>query len=161
MGLLGRPRISAPNSPPRRRRGWFGPVGSGKGRLPVSHPCPEPCERGKPLTTFTAEASSALGGPGWLVRRRAEAWERFAATSVPTEAEEVWRYSGIDGFDLDAYAPAPLATSSESTVAVARRLADSLGPRAGLVVTRNGTIEAIEMEGSAPEALSVTNTSTA
>jgi len=93
------------------------------------------------------------------VRRRAEAWERFAATSVPTEAEEVWRYSGIDGFDLDAYIPAPPpGASSESTLAVARRLADSLGPRAGLVVTRNGTIEAIEMDGSAPEALSVSNT---
>ncbi len=43
----------------------------------------------------------------------------------------------------------------------ARRLADSLGPRAGLVVTRNGTIEAIEMDGSAPETLSVTSTRTA
>ncbi len=82
------------------------------------------------------------------MRRRAEAWERFAASNIPTEAEEVWRYSGIDAFDLDAYAPvtAPGPAGLEPALAVARRLADSLGPRAGLVVTYNGTIEAIEMD---------------
>ena len=38
---------------------------------------------------------------------------------------------------------------------MARRLADSLGRRAGLVVTRNGVIETIEIAESAPETLSV------
>jgi len=77
---------------------------------------------------------------------------------MPTEAEEVWRYSGIDAFDLDSYTPAPVARKgpSGSALAVARRLADSLGPRAGLVVTRNGVIEVIETAPSAPEALSIT-----
>jgi Fe-S cluster assembly protein SufD len=74
----------------------------------------------------------------------------------------VWRYSGIDAFDLDAYAPAPPAprAGAEAALAVARRLADSLGPRAGLVVTRNGVIEAVEMTPSAPGALSVTGAGT-
>jgi Fe-S cluster assembly protein SufD len=77
--------------------------------------------------------------------------------SVPTESEEVWRYSGIDKFDLDAYGPAPPLTGGlEAALVVARRLADSVGPRAGLVVTRNGAIDAIEMAPSAPDALSVT-----
>jgi Fe-S cluster assembly protein SufD len=91
------------------------------------------------------------------VRRRAEAWERFIASSIPTESDEVWRYSGIDAFDLEAFAPAPApgAPGLESALTVARRLADSLGPRAGLVVTRNGTIATIELGPSAPEALSV------
>jgi len=93
------------------------------------------------------------------VRRRAEAWQRFAASSIPTEAEEVWRYSGIDAFDLDDFTPAspPPGDGSGPVSDVARRLADSLGPRAGLVVTRNGVIEAVEMSPSASsEALSVT-----
>ncbi|HEY5026326.1 MAG TPA: SufD family Fe-S cluster assembly protein [Acidimicrobiales bacterium] len=96
------------------------------------------------------------------MRRRAEAWERFSASNVPTESEEVWRYSGIDAFDLDAFAPlAPKTTvGSDAALGLARRLADSLGPRAGLVVTRNGTVEAIEMAPSAPEALSVVATPT-
>ena len=88
------------------------------------------------------------------------AWERFSASSIPTEAEEVWRYSGIDAFDLGAYGPVSSSTpsTSEPAIALARRLADSLGPRAGLVVTRNGTVEAIELSASAPEALSVAGT---
>jgi Fe-S cluster assembly protein SufD len=87
------------------------------------------------------------------VRRRAEAWQRFAASSTPTEAEEVWRYSGIDAFDLDAFTPAPPAPAggrSGPASVTARRLADSL-------VTRNGVIEAMEIGASvSSEALSVT-----
>jgi Fe-S cluster assembly protein SufD len=124
---------------------------------------PRQSREADPLTTFTADASSALGGPDWLVRRRAEAWDRFCASSVPTAADEVWRYSGIDAFDLDAYAPAPPPASAgaHAALVVARRLADSLGPRAGLVVTRNGVIEVIEMTPSAPDALSVVGARTA
>jgi len=131
----------------------------------VHAPCPWPfdeLERGNPLTTFTADASSALGGPEWLVRRRADAWHRFAASSIPTEAEEVWRYSGIDAFDLDAFTPAPPPAAKEgsgASFAVARRLADSLGPRTGLVVTRNGVIEGVEISSPASsDALSVSGT---
>ena len=71
----------------------------------------------------------------------------------------MWRYSGVDGFDLDGFAPVHAAapTRSQDTIRVARRLADSLGPRSGLVVTCNGSIEAIEMDRSAPETLSVTS----
>jgi len=125
---------------------------------PCAHARSRACSReGIALNTFTADASSALGGPDWLVRRRADAWQRFSASSIPTEAEEVWRYSGIDAFDLGAYGPVSSSTSSasEPAIAFARRLADSLGPRAGLVITRNGSVEAIELSASAPEALSV------
>jgi Fe-S cluster assembly protein SufD len=97
------------------------------------------------------------------VRRRAEAWQRFSSSTIPTEAEEVWRYSGIDAFDLDAYAPLSSRPDgrSEPALAVARRLADSLGPRSGLVVTRNGVVEVVEMASTAPEALTVAGAGTA
>ena len=58
-----------------------------------------------PLSTFTADASAALPGPAWLRARRVEAYERFAAAPLPTEAEEIWRYSRIGALDLDAFAP--------------------------------------------------------
>ncbi|MGA2519434.1 MAG: SufD family Fe-S cluster assembly protein [Acidimicrobiales bacterium] len=85
------------------------------------------------------------------MRRRADAWDRFAASSVPTESEEVWRYSGIDRFDLGAYAPAVADDAgSAAAVSAARDLAAALGPRAALVVTRNGHIEAVDVSPTAP-----------
>ena len=101
----------------------------------------------------------ALGGPEWLSARRAGAWDRFAASTVPTEAEEVWRYSGIDAFDLEAYEPATGPDGpAGATLAVARSLADALGPRAVLVVTRNGRVETVETATPVPaDVLSVTS----
>ncbi|MGH8976202.1 MAG: hypothetical protein ACRD0C_23680, partial [Acidimicrobiia bacterium] len=58
------------------------------------------------MSAFTAEAARALGGPDWLADRRLAAAERFAGAAVPTPAEEAWRYSRIDQFDLDRYQPA-------------------------------------------------------
>ncbi len=104
------------------------------------------------LTAFTPDASSALAGPAWLAERRAEAWERFAAGSMPHEAEEIWRYSGIDRFDLDAFAPAPPPDlESTSGLDAGRPLAAPFGRRSALVVTRNGAIVGVEMAPSVPE----------
>ena len=73
----------------------------------------------------------------------------------------MWRYSGVDDFDLGEFAP--VSTSSDDSVragtsalAVARRSADAFGPRSALVVTRNGTVIGVEMSPAAPDgALSV------
>jgi Fe-S cluster assembly protein SufD len=120
---------------------------------------PVGCHRRSPakeaaLTTFSADASAALGGPAWLARRRAEAWERFAASSLPAESEEVWRYSGIDTFDLDRFAPvagalAGTAAGSVGEMARARAVADPMGPRCALVVTRNGVVVHVEVDEAA------------
>jgi Fe-S cluster assembly protein SufD len=97
------------------------------------------------LSAFTADMSTALTGPRWLARRRAGAWERFAAGSLPHEAEEVWRYSGIDGFDLEAFAPAAAAgpatgPGAAASLALGRSLAEPFGGRSALVVTYNGAV---------------------
>ncbi|HUI02969.1 MAG TPA: SufD family Fe-S cluster assembly protein [Acidimicrobiales bacterium] len=107
------------------------------------------------LSTFTADATRGLGGPDWLARRRSEAWERFSAAALPTEDEEVWRYSGINGFDLDAYRPAPPADGPGDALARARRVAAAFGPAAALVVTVNGSVVALERGPSAPDELTV------
>src|SRR5215210_4365798 len=59
-----------------------------------------------PRSTFSAVAAAALDGPDWLRARRRAAGERFEAMELPTEAEEVWRYSRISDLDLEAYRPA-------------------------------------------------------
>jgi Fe-S cluster assembly protein SufD len=96
-------------------------------------------------------AVAALGGPEWLRRRRLDALERFRAAPLPTEAEEVWRYSRIDSLDLDAYRlagpggpepggwPPPLAGALEAA-----------GPPAGWALSRGaGPVEA-RLEGPVP-----------
>ncbi len=64
-----------------------------------------------PLSTFSADACAALSGLA-TDRRRAAA-ERFAGASLPTTAEEVWRYSRIDELDLDRLRPAAMSTDVE------------------------------------------------
>ena len=86
--------------------------------------------------------------------RRAEAYERFAAGSLPTEAEEVWRYSRIGALDLDAYAPLPAAPAAapegthhgggHGAVAPGHGpLLEAVGPHSGLVLVRNGRIVSV------------------
>ena len=96
--------------------------------------------RGPTLHTFTAEASAALPGPDWLRRRRAAGFEAFASMPLPSESEEVWRYSPIDDLDLEDFTPAPADRPG------ARRASPSwpswraaLGSVAGSVLVHNGT----------------------
>jgi Fe-S cluster assembly protein SufD len=58
------------------------------------------------VTAFTSDRAAALGGPGWLRKRRSDAAEELAVMPMPSEKEEVWRYSPIDELRLDDYSPA-------------------------------------------------------
>ena len=85
--------------------------------------------------------------------RRAEAYERFAGVSLPTEAEEVWRYSRIGSLDLDAYAPlgatsAPAAAHAPPELVP---LVKAAGTHAGLVLVRNGRIASVGLRPSVVE----------
>lgn len=100
-----------------------------------------------PLSTFTADASAARRGPAWLQARRTEAFERFAAAELPTEAEEVWRYSRIGELDLDAFRPVSVEGAPDAGLpAELAAMADAAGRRSGLVVLRNGRIAAVELD---------------
>ena len=98
------------------------------------------------LSTFTPESAAALPGLPWLQRRRAAAAATFASSALPSEKDEVWRYSRIDRLDLDRYRPAgsvPLASADDPGPSPSDRihsLVASLGPRSGLVVTINGVL---------------------
>jgi Fe-S cluster assembly protein SufD len=96
--------------------------------------------------TLTAAAAASLPGPEWLRARRAEAFERFAATPLPTDAEEVWRYSRIADLELERYTAAPPAPADAGVPAEMQPVLDAVGERAGLVVARNGAVVHRELD---------------
>ena len=95
------------------------------------------------MSSFTSDAASALPGPDWLRARRAAAAERFAAMALPTEAEEIWRYSRISQLDLGAFSPPVLVGAGDANSAVPaalRPVLGSAGPHGAMVVVRNGQV---------------------
>jgi Fe-S cluster assembly protein SufD len=82
--------------------------------------------------------------------------ERFFAAAMPTEAEEVWRYSRINDLDLARFAPVRDVASDTSTPAQPQAVLDAIGERAGLVLTRDGAIARTELdEGLASKGVSL------
>jgi len=74
--------------------------------------------------------------------------EAFSSSVLPSEKEEVWRYSRIDQLDLDRFRPVGTseASSGDPGPSPSERihsLVSSLGPRSGLVVTINGVLATV------------------
>jgi len=96
------------------------------------------------LPTFTPDNAAALPGAPWLTRRRLAAAESFASSPLPTEKDEVWRYSRIDRLDLERFHPAgserPGGDPGSSPSGRIHTLVDGLGPRSGLIVTIDGVL---------------------
>jgi Fe-S cluster assembly protein SufD len=90
------------------------------------------------VPTFTAEASARLEGPEWLRNRRAERYAAFAAGSLPSESEEVWRYSPIDELDLDQFAPEVVEVNGAGA-ALLGSLSTALGTTAATVLVESGS----------------------
>ena len=100
-----------------------------------------------PSPAFSPESSAVVPGPEWLRARRAVAAERVAGSELPTDAEEVWRYSRIGELDVDAYATLDPDTATDAGVpAPLERVLAVAGARAGLVVLRNGRVSRLELD---------------
>jgi Fe-S cluster assembly protein SufD len=92
------------------------------------------------VTAFTPEASRALGGPEWLVARRLAALEALDLTAPPSSSEEIWRYSRVDDFSLDGWAP---ATSSATAPWIS-----TLTGLAGRATIVNGVVSRHELDSA-------------
>ena len=95
---------------------------------------------------FTPATAAALDGPEWLKRLRIEAAERFSSLSLPTGAEEIWRYSRISDLDLDSYSPTVRSGDGSSDAALPGALASlvaAVGEHAACVVVRNGRVSSV------------------
>ncbi len=101
------------------------------------------------LSTFTTDLAAALPGQPWLQRRRVAAAEAFSSAVLPSEKDEVWRYSRIDELDLDRFRPSgtvPVDAHNDPGPSPSERihtLMGSLGPRSGLMVTINGVLATV------------------
>jgi Fe-S cluster assembly protein SufD len=103
------------------------------------------------MSTFSTDHAAALEGPDWLRARRVAAAERFHGAALPTDAEEVWRYSRIGKLDLDAYAPARTGAGFTTTAVLDPALAAKgvyLGPVSGLADGAEvlGSVCAVEVD---------------
>jgi Fe-S cluster assembly protein SufD len=107
------------------------------------------------LSAFSAAAVHDLGGPAWLARRRRDAFDRFAASALPTGDEEVWRYSRIGDLDLGRFRP--VSGPSDATLPpVAERFLEGFDGRAGLVVTSDGFLVTADLgETAAAEGVTI------
>jgi Fe-S cluster assembly protein SufD len=118
-------------------------------------------ERLPVLSTFTPTSAAALPGPSWLSRRRTDAAERFASSPLPTEKDEVWRYSRIDQLDLDRFHAVERPSGEAGgeidaqTMERVRSLVGRIGPRTALVVTYNGGLVDLEPSPGADGACSL------
>jgi Fe-S cluster assembly protein SufD len=103
-----------------------------------------------PGSSFSAAVVAGLPGPDWLRARRLASWERFAESELPSEAEEIWRYSRIDDLELDRYQPAKEAAPAglQDLPTSVSQLVDAAGPQATIVVSK-GAGEA-EVLGAVP-----------
>ena len=81
------------------------------------------------------------------MQRRARAAEAFASSPLPTEKDEVWRYSRIDQLDLDRFQPAGVCRSETDAGPTPsdriHALVAELGPRSGLVITIDGVLTTV------------------
>lgn len=95
---------------------------------------------------FTPAAAAAIDGPEWLRTRREAAAQRFSALDLPTDSEEIWRYSRISALDLGSYAPVTATASTNGTHRdpalgpATEALLATTGPRAALVVVVDGRV---------------------
>jgi Fe-S cluster assembly protein SufD len=83
----------------------------------------------------------------WIDERRAAAGERFAVAELPSESQEVWRYSRIGDLDLGDYELVNPGDGGDPTLpAAVQELLDAIGPRSALLVTRDGRLVRREVE---------------
>jgi Fe-S cluster assembly protein SufD len=100
------------------------------------------------LHTFTAEASAALDGPEWLRDRRAAGYEALASCALPSESEEVWRYTPINSLKLDDFAPPAHDGPAPAGDQLLAALTAALGPVAGSVLVHNGRASVFTASGA-------------
>jgi len=122
------------------------------GRVPLAPTPPTlpdaPIGERSTLHTFRAEDAAALAGPSWLRDRRAAGHRAFASSELPSESEEVWRYTPINDLTLDDFAPAAAPVDAPSAATAYRdSVVALLGPLSGQVLVHNGHPGAFTVTG--------------
>ncbi len=83
------------------------------------------------MPRFSPETATSLGGPGWQLERRLKGIERMTQKGFPSEKEEVWRYTPIDRFNPEAFAPALAPSQSDAAALFLKTVIEEIGGAAG------------------------------
>jgi Fe-S cluster assembly protein SufD len=98
---------------------------------------------------------TTLPGPAALRALRARALARFEQGPLPTDADEIWRYSRIDELDPSTYTPAE-PTAPPAIPPAVRRAVDIIGPHSAVALTVDGALASVEVAaGPAAQGLRV------
>jgi Fe-S cluster assembly protein SufD len=120
-----------------------------------SEPGPRTHPKEVHLHTFNAEGSAALAGPQWLRDRRATGLSAVESSVMPSESEEVWRYTPIDDLDLGDFVPVTSSPGElpETARIVTEVMRESLGPLSGQVLVHNGFPLSFDAQGGGAAAV--------
>ena len=100
---------------------------------------------------FTPEQAEGLPGPKWLKTARLAAAQRFSKAQLPSEAEEVWRYSRIDELDLDKFHPFQVNVSSQAAIPdQLNSLLNSFSQNSGFLLFHNGQLVKKKSKSNSP-----------
>ena len=101
----------------------------------------------------SVDDAAALPGADWLCRRRVAAAEALRTPELPSEAEEVWRYSPVGEIDLGDYRLTDFGSEAQPSVSdLPQRMSERFGLIGGLVVVRNGAVVHVEVTPEAAAA---------
>jgi Fe-S cluster assembly protein SufD len=92
-------------------------------------------------TGFDEAALARLPSPGFLRDLRAQALEEWRSLSIPSQQTEEWRYTDLESFDVEAFAPFAAGGGPEAMNAHGvLRAAAVEGERSGFQVQRNSEV---------------------
>ncbi|HWW45854.1 MAG TPA: hypothetical protein VN180_12365, partial [Acidimicrobiia bacterium] len=89
-------------------------------------------------TAFAAVDPASLRGSPELLRARRAALARFEAGPLPTDADEIWRYSRVGDLDPGAWTPASPPPADQRTPDEVARVLERVGDHAAFALTVDG-----------------------
>jgi Fe-S cluster assembly protein SufD len=98
---------------------------------------------------FDEAALARLPAPGFLRDLRDQAFEEWRALPIPSQQTEEWRYTDLEGFEADSFAPfaeGGRASTLDEVPAEIQAAAGDIGERAGLQIQRNSEVVTTHLE---------------
>ncbi len=97
--------------------------------------------KSKGISQETVKALSSLKNePGWLTKKRLQAWSAFEALPMPSLRDEAWRYTDISDVRIEdflPYAASPDAESESDLPEAVKKLIDEGEENSALLVQHN------------------------
>jgi len=103
------------------------------------------------VTSFIPLDPQTMPGPPSLLELRRRALDRFQTGPLPTDADEIWRYSRIGDLDVGAFTAAAPAAPAGVPDAV-QRVLGLVGRHSAFALTVDGALSSVAVDDSAAKA---------